>query len=126
MERLVGDRKLKAITVDPSAASFIELIKRKNRFKVIPAENSVINGIRSVSSALKQGKIKICENCSDSIREFSLYRWSEKATDDAPVKENDHAMDDIRYFVTTIMEEESGFFAFASPRLQEDSSEVIF
>ncbi len=126
LERLVGDRKLKAITVDPSAASFIELIKRKNRFKVIPAKNSVINGIRSVSSALKQGKIKICENCSDSIREFSLYRWSEKATDDAPVKENDHAMDDIRYFVTTIMEEESGFFAFASPRLQEDSSEVIF
>lgn len=126
LEKLVGTREIKAVTVDPSAASFIELIKRKNRFKVISADNSVINGIRQVSSALKQGKIKICNNCSDSIREFSLYRWSEKSTEDAPVKENDHAMDDIRYFVTTIMEDEGGFFAFAAPRVQENNGEFIF
>ncbi|MGN1468299.1 MAG: PBSX family phage terminase large subunit, partial [Ruminococcus sp.] len=126
LEKLVGTREIKAVTVDPSAASFIELIKRKNRFKVIAADNSVINGIRQVSSALKQGKIKICNNCSDSIREFSLYRWSEKSTEDAPVKENDHAMDDIRYFVTTIMEDEGGFFAFAAPRVQENNGEFIF
>ncbi len=113
---LAGDRKISAVTVDPSAASFIELIKRNGRFNVIPAHNSVINGIRKVSSALKQGQIKICKNCVDSIREFSLYRWSEKNTEDAPIKENDHAMDDIRYFVTTIMEEDTGFVAFATPR----------
>lgn len=116
LESLAGDRKISAVTVDPSAASFIELIKRNGRFNVIPAHNSVINGIRKVSSALKQGQIKICKNCSDSIREFSLYRWSEKNTEDAPIKENDHAMDDIRYFVTTIMEEDTGFVAFATPR----------
>lgn len=116
LESLAGDRKISAVTVDPSAASFIELIKRNGRFNVIPAHNSVINGIRKVSSALKQGQIKICKNCVDSIREFSLYRWSEKNTEDAPIKENDHAMDDIRYFVTTIMEEDTGFVAFATPR----------
>ncbi len=116
LESLAGDRNIFAVTVDPSAASFIELIKRNGRFNVIPAQNSVINGIRKVSSALKQGQIKICKNCSDSIREFSLYRWSEKNTEDAPIKENDHAMDDIRYFVTTIMEEGNGFVAFATPR----------
>lgn len=126
LENLVGDRKVRAVVVDPSAASFIQLIKRKNRFRVITADNSVVNGIRRVSSALKQGKIKICSNCSDSIREFSLYRWSEKNADDSPIKENDHAMDDIRYFVTTIMEEDKGFFAFASPRIQENNSEFVF
>lgn len=125
LEKLAGNRNIEAVTVDPSAASFIELIRRKARFKVVPAKNSVVNGIRQVSSALKQGRIKICSNCADSIREFSLYRWSENSVEDAPVKENDHAMDDIRYFVTTIMEEDRGFIAFAAPRKQENYSEVF-
>ena len=120
LEKLAGDRNISCVTVDPSAASFIELIKRKGRFMVTPAQNSVINGIRKVSSVLKEGRIKICKNCTDSIREFSLYRWSEKKTEDTPIKENDHAMDDIRYFVTTILEEDSGFIAFANPRNQEN------
>lgn len=120
LEKLAGDRNISCVTVDPSAASFIELIKRKGRFMVTPAQNSVINGIRKVSSVLKEGRIKICKNCTNSIREFSLYRWSEKNTEDTPIKENDHAMDDIRYFVTTILEEDSGFIAFANPRNQEN------
>jgi phage terminase large subunit len=40
------------------------------------------------------------ESCEDTIREFALYRWDDKEGCDAPIKENDHAMDDIRYFVT--------------------------
>ena len=42
------------------------------------------------------------EGCTDCIREFGLYRWDEKATMDRPIKENDHAMDDVRYFVHRI------------------------
>ena len=63
-----------------------------------------------MSVALKEGRIRICRNCVDSIREFGLYRWAQGTTGDAPVKENDHAMDDIRYFVTTLlpMEEDMG------------------
>ena len=99
---LIGKRKVSFITVDPSAASFIEVIKRHEKFNVVPAQNSVIDGIRCVSSALKEKRIVICDNCVNSKREFSLYRWSENSSKDTVVKQNDHAMDDIRYFVTTI------------------------
>lgn len=106
-----------SVVVDPSAASFITLIKKYGRFKVLPARNNVIDGIRQVSSALKKGEIKICNTCTDCIREFSLYRWENSASRDVPVKENDHAMDDIRYFVTTILlAQNDGFFAIATRR----------
>lgn len=52
---------------------------------------------------LSTGKIKIARECKDCIREFGLYRWDEKAGEDRPIKENDHAMDDTRYFVYTVM-----------------------
>ena len=100
------------------------MIKRYGRFNVLPAENSVTDGIRQVSTALKEGRIKICENCLSAKREFSLYRWDEKEGREAPVKENDHAMDDIRYFVTTILEGGEDFFAFAADRRK--SCEAIF
>lgn len=43
--------------------------------------------------------LAICDCCKDCIREFGLYRWDEKAIDDRPLKTDDHAMDDTRYFV---------------------------
>ena len=104
------------VAVDPSAASFIQTIRRHNKYNVIPAKNNVLDGIRLVSTALKNGDIKICDTCKDSIREFSLYRWEEKGGTDCPVKENDHAMDDIRYFVTTILNGSAGFVAIATKR----------
>ena len=116
LKNLVGNRKLRCVTVDPSAASFIQVIKRHGEFSVIPAKNNVIDGILRVSTALKNGEIKICSSCRDSIREFSLYRWDEKNGMDNPIKENDHAMDDIRYFVTTILDGGSGFVAIATRR----------
>ncbi len=113
---LAGARRISLIVADPSAASFIELIKRRGRFAVKPAENSVVNGIRKVSQALKDGSIKICENCLDARREFSLYKWDSARREDAPVKENDHAMDDIRYFVTTAMDGGRTAYALAAGR----------
>lgn len=116
---LIGNRKISYMTVDPSAASFITLIKRYGKIYVIPAKNNVIDGIREVSTALKRGDIKICKNCGNSIREFSLYRWNDNKSRDIPIKENDHAMDDIRYFVTTIMathDDDDDFFALSAQR----------
>ncbi|MBQ8539002.1 MAG: PBSX family phage terminase large subunit [Ruminococcus sp.] len=107
---LVGDKKVSKVTVDPSARSFIEVIKRHQRFTVVPAINSVVDGIRMVSSALKEGRIAVCNSCKDSMREFSLYRWNENARNDTVVKENDHAMDDIRYFVSTILNNDNDDF----------------
>ena len=112
---LIGNRKLRAVVVDPSAASFIELIRRKGELSVTPADNDVVNGIRKTVNALKNGEVKICDNCSDSIREFSLYRWDERG-EDRPIKENDHAMDDIRYFVSTILNSGDCVAAIAAKR----------
>lgn len=117
LERLCDGRKISAITIDPSAASFIEVVKRHGKFKVIPAKNNVLDGIRETAAALKDKRIVICKNCQGAVREFGLYRWSTSSINDSPIKENDHAMDDIRYFVTTILNGGSDeFFAVAAVR----------
>lgn len=117
IEQLAGDRKIDSVVVDPSAASFIQTIRRHGKFIVKPANNNVIDGIRKVSTALKEGSVKICNCCNDSMREFGLYRWNPGGAD-APVKENDHAMDDIRYFVTTVaLKPQQNFVAFATRRM---------
>lgn len=96
-----GELPIQNIIIDPSAASFIATINKHGKFRVRQANNAVVDGIRKTAVALQQGLIKICESCSNTINEFALYRWDEKATDDKPIKENDHAMDEIRYFVNT-------------------------
>ncbi len=116
LEQLIGGRKVQQIVVDPSAASFITLIRRRGRYTVTPAKNNVLDGIRAVSGALRRGEIRICDCCSDAVREFGLYRWQDGLHRDAPVKEHDHAMDDIRYFVTTVLQEEEDFFVLAARR----------
>lgn len=103
LAELAGDRAIEAVVCDPSAASFMTCIRRHGRFRVIPAKNNVIDGIRQVADALREGTIKIAKGCDDAIREFALYRWDDGAVRDQPIKENDHAMDDIRYFVATVL-----------------------
>lgn len=102
VEKLAGDRKIKRVVVDPSAASFIAAL-RKRGFTVIQAYNDVIDGIRRVAVYLKNGNIKIHRSCGSTISEFGLYRWDEKSSEDKVIKENDHAMDDIRYFCNTVL-----------------------
>ena len=103
LNKLAGDRLIQCVVVDPSAASFIATIRRHGRFAVRKAKNDVMFGIRLTATMLKAGIIRIGENCKDAIREFGLYRWDEKGEVDRPIKENDHAMDDIRYFCSTVM-----------------------
>ena len=117
LEELAGGHEIEKVIVDPSAASFIECIRRHGKFRVAKADNDVITGIRRVSAALKEGRLMFHESCGDIIREFSLYRWSEKSGADVPVKENDHAMDDLRYFVSDLSAgEDEGFFALSVTR----------
>ena len=114
---LVGERSINGVIVDPSAASFIECIRRHGRFNVIKANNDVLTGIRKTSDALKSGKIRLCKTCPDILREMYLYRWDESARHDAPIKENDHAMDDMRYFTATVLSDsEESFFAVSLSR----------
>ena len=103
VEKLAGGRSIRHIIVDPSAASFIACIKKHGRFSVRKAKNDVMYGIRLTSAMLRAGAIKIGSDCGDAIREFGLYRWDEDSNEDKPIKENDHAMDDIRYFCATVL-----------------------
>ena len=98
---------IRQVIVDPSAASFITAL-RKRKFAVRQANNDVLDGIRRTAVYLRDGNIKIHRSCADSIREFGLYRWDEKSTEDKVIKENDHAMDDSRYFANTIMKNKVG------------------
>lgn len=102
IEKLAKGQTIAKVIVDPSAASFITALKRRG-FRVQQADNSVLDGIRRTSVFLQNGTIKIHRSCTDTIREFGLYRWDEKKTADTVLKENDHAMDDIRYFCSTVM-----------------------
>ena len=91
------------MVVDPSAASLIAAIRRRGRFSVRKAKNEVLPGIRLVAALLQAGVLQISPKCKDTIREFRLYRWEDKQDADRVVKQNDHAMDDIRYFCASIL-----------------------
>lgn len=104
LEKLAGGRPIRAVIVDPSAASFIELLRRRG-WKVQKADNDVLSGIRRTSDLLKSGRIVICDTCVDCLREMEQYVWDTKAGRDAVRKEHDHAMDDMRYFASTVLAE---------------------
>ena len=87
--------------IDPSAASFIALLKKRGKYRVVPADNAVLDGIRETATCMKNGRIKINPECKNTVRELQGYVWDEKADEDKPVKENDHAADALRYWVKT-------------------------
>ncbi len=105
LEKWLDGTKIKAVIVDPSAASFIAEL-RKRGYRVLKAKNDVEDGIRVVGTKLNQDKIMFADSCVNTIKEFGSYIWDEKAAErgeDKPVKEHDHAMDAARYFVYTIL-----------------------
>lgn len=106
LDELAGGLPIERIVIDPSAASMITEIIRRDKYPVIKAVNDVIPGISYTAALLQAGRIKIGSLCKDAIREFGLYRWDEDSPTDKVIKEDDHAMDDIRYFCYTILRRE--------------------
>ena len=97
--------KIRRVIVDPSAASFIAELKKRG-FNIKKAKNDVLDGIRYTASLLNDCKIFFSSSCVNTIKEFNSYVWDEKAAnrgEDKPIKENDHAMDAVRYFCYTIL-----------------------
>ena len=90
------------VIIDPSAASFIEAMRRTGRFKVRKADNDVLNGIRCTAVAMSSGKLYISNSCEGTIKELQGYIWDTSRDDvERPVKVEDHCMDAMRYFVKT-------------------------
>lgn len=105
LAKFIGDTKIEAVIIDPSAASFITLLRERG-FKIKKARNDVLDGIRYTGTLLNQGKIKFHRRCKNTIKEFGSYIWDAKACErgeDKPIKQHDHAMDAVRYFCFTIL-----------------------
>lgn len=100
--------KMKTI-VDPSAASFITTLRKRKKgafgntswYTVIHADNNVIDGIRDTATAINLGLIKISPDLKFMRQEFEGYVWDSNSIEDRPIKEADHGMDSLRYFVFT-------------------------
>lgn len=92
------------VIVDPAAASFKVQLDQDGLRNVINGENDVLYGIRTVSSLLNAGKLRISERCKGLINEMPGYSWDTKATEkgeDKPLKVADHSIDAFRYAVAT-------------------------
>lgn len=102
----VGDEYPDMVLIDPSAASFKTLLRREG-FRVKEADNEVNDGIRMVGMMLQTGKLLIHDSCEMMKKEFASYVWDEKAAVERgveqPVKQNDHTMDALRYFIKTMI-----------------------
>lgn len=103
MAELIGERPVSEIVIDPSAGSMKETIFRHGRFSAIDADNNVKDGIGTTGVMLRRGEIKISERCKGLIEEMGMYRWDEKAVEDKPIKEFDHALDALRYCAQTVL-----------------------
>ena len=108
LRRLCGERRVERILVDPSAASFLAALRQAG-FPVKAADNRVLDGIRVTAGLLRAGRIVLCESCGDCLREMTLYCWEEGR--ESPRKENDHAMDEMRYFAMDLGGEGRSFAA---------------
>ena len=100
LKAFVSGRVVKAIYIDPSAASFKLECSRHDIPNLYDAENEVLDGIRQVAKYLNNGTLKICRSCDELIKEFQSYVWDSKCAIsgiDKPLKQSDHLLDSARY-----------------------------
>ena len=103
---LIEDVQIQYIVIDPSASSMVETIQKYGKYLVQKADNDVLNGIQNVTKYLNTGSIFFAECCTHTFEEFEAYCWDEEKHSDVVIKENDHAMDMVRYFCQTVLRNE--------------------
>jgi PBSX family phage terminase large subunit len=92
---------------DPESPSAIQVLTGKNIevIEVIKNKDSIKNGINRIRTLLKMGKLTIDPQCVNLIYEFETYAYADKKDnhneDENPIKENDHALDALRYALST-------------------------
>lgn len=88
---------------DPESASGCEELRRRgvNVRDVIKNKDSIRNGINVVRELFKANRLFIHESCVNLIMELETYSYPDKKPDhneeEKPIKENDHALDALRY-----------------------------
>lgn len=102
-EQIIEAVKLKKPTKvypDPAEPDRLEMA-RKAGLNVREVSKDIEAGIDTVRELLKQGRIHIHPSCINLLQEFETYRYPDRKPDqnekETPIKENDHALDEIRY-----------------------------
>lgn len=101
--------KFKEVYPDPENAGAIEELRRQrvNVKEVIKGPNSVKSGIQSIREMLIRGDLMINKRCVNLIAEFETYSYDddriERNEEENPLKANDHALDALRYIVSSLL-----------------------
>ena len=105
---------LSTFYVDPSAAGLIAAMQSANVLAQA-ADNTVYDGIQAVKQRLQvagdgRPRLTFDPSCTNTISELGMYRWKERRTGqvDEPEKQNDHAMDALRYVVKSMEQSVTG------------------
>jgi len=102
--------KVEAFYCDPSEPGIIEQMRREGIYAQA-AEGRVLQGISRVIQRLKTDRLFIFKGLKPILDEIETYRFKTLGQKDEPVKENDHALDALRYVVMGI-DEKSSIFAW--------------
>lgn len=88
------------VYADPAEPDRIEIL-RKAGLNCRDVSKDIVAGVDRVRELFKQGRIHLSPDCKNLIHELETYRYPEKKPDkneeEKPVKENDHALDALRY-----------------------------
>jgi len=106
LREFLSGRRPNAIIIDPSAASFIAQLRRDGIGPIRKADNDVLAGIRTVANLLSQCRLYIHRRAQNLLREIAGYIWDDQAQkrgEDKPLKQNDHALDALRYALHTMV-----------------------
>lgn len=103
----IASQPFRSVYPDPESPSAIEELNQKgvNVRDVIKNKDSVVNGINKVRELFKQNRLKINRSCANLITELESYSYDpdkkEKNRSENPIKSQDHALDALRYALST-------------------------
>ncbi|MBQ7429277.1 MAG: PBSX family phage terminase large subunit [Butyrivibrio sp.] len=103
LESIASGYRIEGIVIDPSASGMKATIHKYGIFQTIDGNNDVLNGIQEVTKYINLGMLLIHITCKETLKEFGSYAWNSKTLMDEVIKENDHHMDLIRYFIYTVV-----------------------
>lgn len=113
-------KNVKAIYVDPSAASLKIELRNKN-LPVLNAKNDMLAGIKVTSKFISQKNLVVHKRCINMRECIQTYAWDPRAADrgeDSPMKKREHICDALRYACYTAFPE--GSFSHPDENLSID------
>jgi len=108
IKNLTANYNIDIAVADSEDPIAIMQLNRELPFRLDPAvkgKDSVLQGINTVKSAFHSGQLTISDRCVNLIDELETYAWKmdkDNHETDQPIKDNDDAVDSMRYFITKI------------------------